>query len=317
MVLSIKICVGAYRMLKKIDLKKVSSYIRWDGFTNLNYFSGWADNITEVNGRYEFDLRQTAYENQKLKVRLDKDEYLPSFFKEHKNPPIKIIGRIQQDPEKDYPTLIIRPIYLSKPSLIEMPSPRKFFSIGTHGEEYKTFNPFLGFDDYLKMSFNQQQNATAKCANKSSIAGILKSKKKISNDTVAIEVFNAENRIIPARLYGKLASQFYSHLEYLQPLLIEGALHSREDKQLSRIETFVKIENLNNVLVPGKHIPNKVPEWYINLQKAYEDGDAIQTSSITDTEPLINIEENTINDDFGSLSELKFDPVTGEPILNT
>jgi hypothetical protein len=305
-------------MLKKSDLGKITTYERWDGFINLNYFSGWADNVQNINGRYEFYLRQTAYENQRLIVRLDAGEYIPSYFKEHKYPPVKIIGRVQQDPNKPYTTLIVRPIYLSRPSLIEMPTPATFYSIGTHGENYKTFNPFLDYDAFINLSFKEQQKAGERCSNKSFVAGIIKAKKKISNDTVAIELLCAENRTIPARLYGKLAGQYYNELSYLQPVLIEGSLHSREDKENNRIEAFIKVSNLTTIITPGKHIPKKVPEWYIRLQEQL-DGEIItgDTKVMSEDTSSVYSNENTSDDGESVFTDLKFDPNTGEPLLKT
>ncbi len=309
-------------MLKKSDLARVSSYERWDGFVNLNYFSGWADNICEIDGRFEFDLRQTAYDNQKLSVRLDNGEYLPSYFKDHKFPPVKIIARVQQDPKIDYSSLIIRPLYIAKPSLIEMPSPQKFFVIGSHGAEHKTFNPFLDYESFKNLSFLEQQKASNRCSNKSYIAGVVKAKKKVRNDTLLIELLCAENRVIPARLYGKLANQYYNELLELQPVLIEGALNSREDKDVKRIETFIKVSNLTTVIAPGKHIPKNVPAWYLKLQEIIENNnfEAINNAVVQadDTAPLYDSNEVIAHnsDNNQVFHELKFDPQTGEPILN-
>lgn len=307
-------------MLKKNDLTKVSSYEKWDGFINLNYFSGWVDNIREVDDRFEFDLRQTAYDNQKLPVRLDKGEYLLSYFKDHKFPPVKIIARVQQDPKLEYSSLIIRPLYITKPSIIEMPSPQKFFVIGTHGDEYKTFNPFLDFESFKCLSFTEQQKASNKCSNKSYIAGVVKAKKRIRSDTVAIELLCSENRVIPARLYGKLANQYYNELKELQPILIEGMLNSREDQDKKISEVFVKVTNLTTVIVPGKHVPKHVPEWYIKLQEIMENNDYESmnnsNSKVEDTAPLYDTSTLKEAGHEHAFHELRFDEKTGEPILN-
>lgn len=285
-------------MLKSNHIKKASLYESWNGYINLNYFSGYVDNLIEKESCWEFYLRQTPFKNHKLKVKLDKGDFLPTFFSESKNPLVKIIGRIQQDSTKSYRTLIIRPLHLARPSLLEVPTKKNFYKIGKHGEENKIFKPVMELRDFEKASFNMQRQIVDRFANKVHLSGFVRSKKMDSSDCLSIEIFNSENRIIPLRFYGKLAKIYHKNLDYLQPLLIEGRVEARVDKENSEIQNYVKVENISPIVTPGKHIPKIVPNWYLKLQEIYENMDSIDDDKI-----MVEVDSNINSDSLPLFSE--------------
>lgn len=284
-------------MLKKSDLNDTSKYKKWSGFVNIGYISGWADNIHQTNQIWTFDLRQTPYKDQKIRVVMNDGDYLPAYFKDHDIPPVKIICRIQQDKDLQYNSLVIRPIYLDEPSIIEMPTPESFIALGKDNKTYKTFNPYLTYSDLTNLSANKMENATKKFVNNIEITGIVIQKTHISNTCFSFLVQSGESRIINARYYGKTSNAYFNSLELFSPIALKGEMHSRfSDKTKNDLEVYLKVKNINSIIKPGINFPRKVPVWYEALveKSKVEAEESKQTEDISlkedYTEPLFEAE---------------------------
>ena len=146
-------------MIKKKNFNCVASYDKYNGYINFGYFSGWAVNLNRINDCWQFELKQTSYQNQRLIVRLEANKKIPAYFNEHKHPPVKIIARIAQDPQiTDFLSLVIKPLQITKPSLLEIPTKENFLAIGERGEAHKLFNPYLSFTEFNNLSLADKSN---------------------------------------------------------------------------------------------------------------------------------------------------------------
>ena len=185
-------------MLRQRDLKNIGQYVLWNDFANIIYATGFTSDIkTNDKSQITFNLRQTSYENHKIKVILDKGVFIPGDLAQEGGM-IKIIGRLQPEiievDGKKINNIYIRPIFLGRPSILEVPSEVDFFAKGTEGEKFKTFKPSFTLKELEDFTDKQQKERSKEFSNNIKISGVLYAKRKASDDCVEFRLINGYRR---------------------------------------------------------------------------------------------------------------------------
>lgn len=285
-------------MLKKSDLRFKSIWQKWNGFLNVVFLSGFVENIRDKDDRIIFDLRQTGFISHGLKVVLDKGTYLPAAITE--GAPVKLYTRVQQDIECDYSSLILRPIYCTRAGLNEIPSETQFLLKGKDSK-YKTINPYISLDQLSDKPRQKQQSLIKKFQNNVEVAGFVRSKKRISDDCVAFDLWNQEDRILPVRIYGKGSILNHDALTLLRPIKLHGRVEVKEImiNDTPKKQIYIRAENIVFPL-PGKELPSDAPQWYVNaIEELKNASTGVKSNNQGFNRILLNspVEANPVIDD--------------------
>lgn len=309
-------------MLRQRDLKNIGQYVLWNNFSNIIYATGFATDIkTNDQSQITFNLRQTAYENHKIKVILDKGVFMPADLNEEGGM-IKIIGRLQPEKieidGKIINNIYIRPIFLGRPSILEIPTENDFFSKGAEGEEFKTFKPTFTLKDLEDYTDKNHKEKSKGFSNNIKISGVLYAKRKASEDCAEIRLINGQGRLLNVRIYGKQSQLIFNKLKQWIPLTIEGELQVRQEKIAEnqyQTHTYIKARNLASAR-PGKEIPKIVPEWLQEIIDETENqGSLAGAAKVHKVVEEVQVPEVFSPEDKNgsSFSDIKFDE-NGKPI---
>jgi hypothetical protein len=309
-------------MLRQRDLKNIGRYVLWNDFANIIYATGFISDIkTNDKSQIIFNLRQTAYENHKIKVMLDKGVFMPADLNEEGGM-IKIIGRLQPEiievDDKKINNIYIRPIYLGRPSILEIPSEVDFFSKGTEGEKFKTFKPTFTLKELEGSNDKQQKERSKEFSNNIKISGVLYAKRKASDDCVEFRLINGFGRLLNVRIYGKQSQLIYAKLRRWIPLTIEGELQVRQEKisdEQYQTHTYIKARTITPAR-PGKEIPKGVPDWLQETIDAAE-GEQVNPNSITAKKVIEEVQVQNVFSEEGrngsSFEDVNFND-NGDPV---
>jgi hypothetical protein len=241
-------------MLNEVYYGRKSLWENWEGFRNVVFLTGFVQEIKKINQELCFKIQQSTYQTEQFHVIIKKGNYHPSDLVN--NTPIKVIARIKQDANLDYPSLVMYPLKVSRPMFNEIPIDN--IPINKDG----TINNFIDFASLNELNKKRLQEKLKSFVNRVQLAGFVYAKKIIDTNTMMLLLWNGEHRLIPVCIMGERYVAMARKVKQFTPIRVDGRLSFRtlEDKP----QICVITKELR-VAVGGNDIPKNEPEW---LKKA-------------------------------------------------
>lgn len=237
-------------MLNEVYSGRKSLWENWEGFRNVVFLTGFVQGIKKVNQELSFKIQQSTYQTEQFQVIVKKGNYQPSDLVN--NAPIKVIARIKQDSNLEYPSLVMYPLKVSRPVFNEIPINNTPINIDG------TINNFIDFASLNELNKQQLQEKLKSFVNRVQVAGFVYAKKIIDTNTMMLLLWNGEHRLIPVCILGERYVAMARKVKQFTPIRVDGRLSFRtlEDKP----QVCVITKELR-VAVGGNDIPKNEPEW--------------------------------------------------------
>ncbi|MBY0379630.1 MAG: hypothetical protein K2P99_04435 [Burkholderiales bacterium] len=237
-------------MLNEVYSGRKSLWENWEGFRNVIFMTGFVQGISRDNQELSFKIQQSTYQTERFNVIIKKGNYQPSDLVN--NAPIKVIARVKQDIKADYPTLIMYPLKVSRPMFNEIPIDNT--PINKDG----TINNFIDFASLNELSKTKLQVKLQSFINRVQLAGFVYAKKVFDANTMMIQLWNGENRLIPVCIIGERYVAMARKVKQFMPIRVDGRLSFRTLD--GKPQVCVVTKELR-VAVGGNDIPKNEPEW--------------------------------------------------------
>jgi len=215
-------------MLRDEDLKRKKSWENWEGFRNLVFMTGLINYANKLDK--SFKLQQLGSENSQVTVKFKKSDYYPKDFVNEV--PVKIIGRMRQNPDLAYPSLITYPLKIARMS---------------------------DADVLLDATLSNPDNQNQHFVNRVQLAGFVYDKKIIGNNTMMLLLWNGQNRLIPVCIVGEHHVTNAVKTRQFKPVRVDGKLGF---KTLDGKPQVCVVAQKFRSAVRGDDIPKTDPEWF-------------------------------------------------------
>ena len=192
---------------------------------NCCWLTGYIFNLSE--DRKSFYIRQSNYATHLFLIELDANDYLSATFKEGSG--IKLYARIASKEVCGLNSVVLKPLFVEKPSLDELPSVDNYTKNKTQSTEL--FNPYTEFG---------LDKPSGKALNTVIIAGFMESlvfatnpKGEIKPDCLLLGLRVGKDMLIPVRIYGQRCTVQYQQVKKMRnhgkysPLAFHSQLKSK------------------------------------------------------------------------------------------